>query len=315
MSGETICFKDCIHIWAFSKPARGASYLLNDNLYEELVKAVKYASEMVDGAINFVQQAGAGGLSWKNLIGNDGKLTDLGLIADHFNLIKALKYQGDDSFVKGAYSLSPGFNPSASQDASVQTLYETVLRCLQMTSKGLRGGVTFRGLEAGEVAGRRIFGVVNARRGARARTIGGMQVSDKFHPDKKYEEKKWLLGKRVTNTYMPSLADDKIFLAEDAKLLGAIHVDYAMIDAWKRIASGLRDDDTTLSWTIVHEATHKFARTRDVNQAYTIAECRQLHWHSALRNASHHERFVGLDWSKARGRDRFRVIDLLREPS
>ena len=315
MSDETICFKECIHIWAFSKPAKGTSYFLNDSLYGELVNAAKFAADMVDDAIAFVQQAGAGGLGWKNLTTADGKLTDLGLIADHYNLIKATKFQGDDFFVRGTYSVSPDFKLAASQDASVQTLFETVLRCLQMTARGLRGGVTFRGLQAGEVAGRRVFGVVNARRGSLARTIDGKKVADKFHPDEKYSSKKWPLGKRVTNTYMPSLADDRLFLADDAKLLGAIHVDYTMIEAWRGIASSLLKLDASLSWTIVHEATHKFARTRDVNNAYTISECRQLHWHSALRNASHHERFVGLDWRKIRGRDSFKVFDVLREPS
>lgn len=314
MSDESICFKDHIHIWAFSKPARGDSYLLNGDLYEELVQAVKFASNIVDDAISFVQQAGAGGLTWKKLMTNDGKLTDLGLIAQHFNLIKALKYDGpDDCFVRGVWSVSPSFKLAVGHDSSIQLLYETVLKCLQLTSQGLRGGVTFRGIDPGEQAGRKTFGKVTLRRGGLARTIDGKRVDDKFHPDRTFAEKKGLLSKRVTNTYIPSLSDDRIFLAEDAKLLGAIHVDYTMINGWRGITTGLVNEDATLSWTIAHEATHKFARTRDVNNAYTITECNHLHWHSALRNASHYERFVGLDWNKALGRDRFGVAELLRE--
>lgn len=315
MSDDSVCFKDCIHIWAYSKPARGESYLLNDDLYDELVQAVRFASNMVDDAIAFVQQAGADGLTSQKLMNSDGKPTGLGLIAQHFNLMKTLKYEGpDDYFVRGVWSVTPHAKRVADQDSSVKMLYDTVLKCLQLTSQGLRGGVKFRGIDPGEEAGRKTYGKVTARRGGMARTINGQRVDDKFHPDKTFVEKKWLLGKAVTNTYMPSLTDDRIFLAADAKLLGAIHVDYTLINGWRGITTGLLNEDATLSWTIVHEATHKFARTRDVNTAYTIAECSHLHWHSALRNASHYERFVGLDWSKALGRERFGVAELLRQP-
>ena len=97
-------------------------------------------------------------------------------------------------------------------------------------------------------------------------------------------------------------------------MLGAIKLNYERIGTWRGPVTDLLNRDSTLSWTIVHEATHKFARTRDVNDAYRIGECRQLYWHSALRNASHYERFAGLDFSRALGKSEFRVADLIRVP-
>jgi hypothetical protein len=302
-------FTKHFHIFAVSKQGRGPAYTLDDDKYEELVQAAKFAAQLVDSAMEFLERAGAGRKTSDRLLADDGKLSDLGMIADHFNLIRALQYQGDDNaFVTGQWSLKADFKPSV-PDASVVTLYDTVMRCLQLTSKGLRGGIKLRGLDRSETA-RRTAGMVRTRS---THWRGGQQISDKFHPDAIFRSKGGLFGKQQKSHVIPALTDDKLFNHEDAQVLSDIHVNYEQIATWRGIVTDLSNTDGTLSWTIVHEATHKFARTRDVNDAYRIGECRQLHWHSALRNASHYERLAGIDLGKARGQSQFRVVNLIRD--
>ena len=61
----------------------------------------------------------------------------------------------------------------------------------------------------------------------------------------------------------------------------------------------LFESDSCCAWTIIHEASHKFARTRDFGlSGYDFNGCRQLHWQHAVRNAKHHEMFAALAWDR-----------------
>jgi len=256
-------------VWAVSKLDSGDGYKLTEETYAALIQHVECARRRIDQTIEFLQPMVS---SSKDLVTKDGKLTPLGLVADHFNFIKLRDIKGKD-FFPGRWELRTQSAPNVNK-GDLQVLLDTVRQVLSATLKGLNRPLVLRGkADTPEVA--KLAGYV-IRRSDRARG------ADIDFPDGK----------------LPKLWKDMVFLNPDAQAKGHIHVDYTTITFPASVAGSLLSTDTCLTWTIIHEATHKFARTRDVASpsCYDFDGCRRMNWKDAVRNAKHYEILCGLNW-------------------
>ena len=262
--GDDTLFHTDKSVWAISKPGKGESYTLTDELYGLLIFQVQMAREHAERTADYLEKMKPD-IFLGNFIQSDGSLSGAGILADFFNLTHNMDFEQTQPG-RGLWILrdKPKFKCTAIE---LQLLYKSVCAAVDLTRRGLNGRLLFRGLDETEHS-RGTAGMVVSR--ARKRGV------DVFAP--------------VRN--LPRLGDDKIFANEDMMGWGNIHLNYY----------GIKNQNVNMPLTIVHEATHKFARTVDVNapKSYSIRDGRLLRWEDAARNAAHYERFMGVDWSTAK---------------
>ena len=166
---------------------------------------------------------------------------------------------------------------------------------VDLTSQGLNRPILFRGMnDNNEHHDQKTIGLVMTKRGKLSRASG----PDTFFPEDTVKHKKGLFNYYEEHRKVPSLQKDSLFANKEAEGKGSIHLDYKRIPPARGLL--LRDEGAPpMPWTIVHEATHKFARTRDVNggKCYSERDCREVHWTMAVRNATHYERYMLMDWT------------------
>src|SRR5262249_2571681 len=266
-------FHDDDFVWAVSKKSQGSGYTLDQELYQTLVKQVGWARGCLDAKIDYMKKYidPAGSLTTDN-----GNLTDLGLLADHFNLVKARKFVGT-FWGQGKWELPKHYKASHVHKEDLRVLYNTVLRVLEVCLQGLSKPLVIRGKSGkSKDVSKDTAGYVVRRRGR-------LKGDDSDFPEE------------VGGGKRPRIEHDMIFLYRSEQAKGNIHLDYNDIplDSENQVTRF----STCCFWTVIHEATHKFARTRDVDspRCYEVLGRRKMHWTDAVRNASHYELYAGID--------------------
>jgi hypothetical protein len=281
---EQVLFRSNPLVWAVSKPKANVtkqakfgpmltrSYELTEDRYQGLIAEAAFARQRLRNTLNFMEHLPE--RQKENLVDREGRLTGLGLLADHFNLIRA-RHIDTQNFFPGRWTMKKWPEVKQVRNADLQILYNTVNRVLTLASEGLNSTVLFRGKSNKETNTNAGGYVVRGKR---------FEFPEEASPGQ---------------GQLPTLADDKIFMNQREQATGHIHLDFSDID--ERLPAGMERSlakiDTCCAWIIIHEATHKFARTRDFGDSgYNFDGCRQLHWQNAVRNAKHYEIFAALQW-------------------
>lgn len=289
---DQVLFKSDPNVFAVSKPKANVikqklvqketvsfntrSYELTEERYQGLISEVAFARHRLRKTLDFMERLPE--RQGKNLINSEGHLTGLGLLADHFNLIKVRRID-NKNFFPGIWTMEKSPDLTQVLSADIEVLYNNVIRVLTLASEGLNHRLLFRGKTKESNAKAGGYVVRENRFNFPEETSKGLFIKSK--------------GK------LPELGNDNIFMNKLEQLTGHIHLDYSDID--ERFPDGmgrsLANTDTCCAWIIIHEATHKFARTRDFGESgYDFNGCRLLHWQNAVRNAKHYEMFAALEW-------------------
>lgn len=311
---DDVLFRSDDRVWAISRPTSGGPrYCLKPEKYDDLVQCVNFARERASETCRYLESI-RGDVSSKKLVEPDGSLTGAGLLAEHFNLTKNMTHS-DDDIVGGTWRLARSSNMKPCSGADLLMLFKLVWAVAELTSQGLNNRTLLRGLKAKKVEDH-VLGLVRGRwKDLNPRERG----ADTPAKENTFKTKMGLFSSTEVFRKMAPLKDDTVFANEEAQLLGSIHVDYARIPLANNLLEQQRNA-SPMPWIIVHEATHKFARTRDVNggACYTVTECRNIHWQQAVRNATHHERFMGVDWSRPPVGDgkswKYKISDMMATP-
>jgi hypothetical protein len=246
-------------VTAYSKPSQGGGYTLNGLDFAKLEIYTARARESADRTLRFLVAIEAD-LNNKKFQTEDGSLTGAGLFMDHFNLTRNMEARKkSETEVVWRLVDRPLFKFT---DVECRLLYNYARTVVGMTKKGLNLPLTFRGIDKGAVD-QGTAGRVKWRK------------NELIAPTKKNE--------------IPKLWKDQIFIRKEMEGAGGIHLNYIALGQTPAVKVDL---------TILHEATHKFARTIDVDDpsCYSARDCRKMEWMLAVRNATHHERFMGINW-------------------
>jgi hypothetical protein len=303
-------------VWAISRPISGGEkYSLSRQRYDVLVQCVNFARKRASETRKYLDSI-RGDVSSKTLVKDDGSLTGAGLLAEHFNLTKNMTHL-DDDIVGGTWRLDRSAKMKTCSGADLKMLFNKVSSVAELTSQGLNDRTLLRGMNLKKSSSSEALGLVRGRWEPTKRAPE--RGVDAPARENTIKTKTGLFSSKEVFRKMAPLKDDDVFANQEAQLGGSIHVDYGRIPSPSDLLEQQRNAPP-MPWIIVHEATHKFARTRDVNggRCYSVAECRDIHWEQAVRNATHHERFMGVDWLKrpeAAGTSwKYKINDMVATP-
>lgn len=243
-----------------SKPWKGDSYTIDGGRLEQFRGHLERAKKRVRKTITALDAIERYGVNKASVLDERGSIfnpfTPLGHLAHMFNL------------VRNADSIR-------ATDKELVDLVHNVRAVLEMIRDGLESELVVGGIPEAKLEGD--AGYVSYKRGR-----------DTHFPERVEKAK---TGKDVP---LPELEVDSVFLNPKLQMAAKIHIDYRLLDG--RGAGETPKDRMMLrgknpAWAVlIHEASHKFARTRDVNYPYSYSEKdrKDMHWTHAIRNAEHY---------------------------